>query len=74
MVDWISDTRSQGYTGLQSLVMSDTTCSQAKVVLGWCCKTLTAVVEGNSWDKWQSCKADAHCVHTQKLSEDYILG
>ena len=82
MVDWISDTRSQGYTGLQSLVkcldhrdiMSDTACSQAKVVLGWCCKTLTAVVEGNSWDKWQSCKADAHCVHTQKLSEDYILG
>ena len=42
LVDWISDTRSQGYTGLQSLVkcldhralMSDTVCSQAKVVLG----------------------------------------
>ncbi len=40
LVDWISDTLSQGYTGLQSLVkcldhrdiMSDTACSQAKVV------------------------------------------
>ncbi len=42
LVDWISDTLSQGYTNLQSLVncldhrniVSDTVCSQAKVVLG----------------------------------------
>jgi hypothetical protein len=42
LIDWISDTRSQGYTDLQSLVkcldhrdiVSDTACSQAKVVLG----------------------------------------
>ena len=42
LVGWTSDTRSQGYTDLQSLVqclhhtdtMSDTAYSQAKVVLG----------------------------------------
>jgi len=42
LIDWISDTQSQGYTDLQSLVkcldhrdiVSDTACSQAKVVLG----------------------------------------
>jgi len=42
LIDWISDTRSQGYTDLQSLakclddrdIVSDTACSQAKVVLG----------------------------------------
>ena len=44
LIDWISDTRSQGYTDLQSLVkcldhrgivlVLDTVCSQAKVVLG----------------------------------------
>ncbi len=42
LIDWISNTRSQGYTDLQSLVkcldhrdiVSDTACSQAKVVLG----------------------------------------
>ena len=42
LLDWISDTRSQGYTDLQSLVkcldhrniVSDTACSQARVVLG----------------------------------------
>ncbi len=42
LVDWISDTRFQGYTVLQSLVkcldhrdiMSDTACSQAKGLLG----------------------------------------
>ncbi len=42
LIDWISDTLSQGYTDLQSLVkcldhrdiVSDTGCSQAKVVLG----------------------------------------
>ena len=41
LVDWISDALSQGYTNLQSLVkcldhrniVSDTVCSQAKVVL-----------------------------------------
>jgi len=42
LIDWISDTLSQGYTNLQSLVkcldhrniVSDTVCSQAKAVLG----------------------------------------
>jgi len=42
LIDWISDTLSQGYTDLQSLVkcldhrdiVSDTGCSQAKVVIG----------------------------------------
>ncbi len=44
LIGWISDTRSQGYTDLQSLVkcldhrgivlVLDTVCSQAKVVLG----------------------------------------
>ena len=42
LINWISDTLSQGYTSLQSLVkcldhrniVSDTVCSQAKVVLG----------------------------------------
>jgi len=42
LIDWISDTRSHGYTDLQGLVkcldhrdiVSDTACSQAKVVLG----------------------------------------
>jgi hypothetical protein len=41
LIDWISDTRSQGCTNLQSLVkcldhrdiVSDTVCSQAKVAL-----------------------------------------
>jgi len=45
LTDWMSDTRSQGYTDLQSLVkcldhrviVSDTACSQAKVVLGCLC-------------------------------------
>jgi hypothetical protein len=39
LIDWISDTRSQGYTNLQSLVRcldhrdiaSDTVCSQARL-------------------------------------------
>ena len=42
LIDWISDTLSQEYTNLQSLlkcldhtnIVSDTVCSQAKVVLG----------------------------------------
>ena len=42
LIDWISDTLSQEYTNLQSLlkcldhtnIVSDTACSQAKVVLG----------------------------------------
>ena len=42
LIDWISDALSQGYTNLQSLVkcldhkniVSDTVCSQAKIVLG----------------------------------------
>ena len=42
LIDWILDTLSQGYTNLQSLVkcldhrdiVSDTVCSQAKVMLG----------------------------------------
>ena len=42
LIDWISDTRSQGYTDLQCLVkcldhrgiVLDTVCSQARVVSG----------------------------------------
>ena len=45
LTDWMSDTRSQGYTDLQSrvkcldhrVIVSDTACSQAKVVLGCLC-------------------------------------
>ncbi len=52
LVDWIPHTRSQKYTGLQSLVkclhhreiVSDTVCSQAKVVLGCAMEDIITVM------------------------------
>ena len=52
LIDWIPHTRSQKYTGLQSLtkcmhhreVVSDTVCSQAKVVLGCAMEDIITVV------------------------------
>ena len=57
LIDWISDTLSQGYINLQSLVkclghrsiVSDAVCSQAKVVLG--CAILEMHLGGHCYNR-----------------------